>query len=87
MTAMTMHASEAALRATLTALADRYEAIAEKATTPQGWARAVQIRKAAGDVRFILATGRLPLYLMSNVASADLCPAEDIELVDEESAS
>jgi len=80
MTARTMHPKEAALRAVLTDLADRWELMAanEEAAIPllEGPAaaqvgaevaqRAATYRKAAADVRDVLATGRIPHDLMTD---------------------
>lgn len=62
---------ERKLRAALTTLADRYEGIAARATTDVGRQRAQQIRKAAEDIRRVLATGRLPLYLTNTEATEE----------------
>lgn len=80
MTAKTMHASEAALRATLTTLADRYEQMAKAGPdfgdellidepTPiqlQQHERAAAYGKAAADIREVLRTGRIPHGLMTD---------------------
>lgn len=66
MTAQTMHHSEAQLRAALNDLAARYEAIARKATTEVGRSRAMQILKAADDIRHVLVNGYVPDYLITD---------------------
>lgn len=55
--------SEADLRAALTLLADRYQQAAVRVAATGSPHRATQIRMAADDIRLVLATGRLPLYL------------------------
>ncbi|MGW2010943.1 hypothetical protein [Streptomyces nigrescens] len=86
MTAKTMHQAEANIRAALTALADRYQQIADRATTDVGRLRAMQIRQAATDIRHTLATGRIPAYLMTGPELDALTTAEHAELVDEPAA-
>lgn len=66
MTVRTIHQNEADLRAAFTTLAERYEAIADKATTDVGQGRARQIRQAARDIRTVLTTGRVPHDLMTD---------------------
>lgn len=73
----------AALRTALTDLATRYEAIASRATTDVGRARAGQIRKAAEDIRIVLAAGRVPLYLLTDAELEAKTPASDAEIVGE----
>lgn len=58
--------SEADLRAALTTLAERWEEIAAKATTDLGRERAMQIEAAAKGVRYVLATGHVPHWLMTD---------------------
>ncbi|WP_030917456.1 hypothetical protein [Streptomyces sp. NRRL B-24720] len=59
------------LRAALADLARRYEAIANRATTVPGRQRAQQIRKAAGDIRHVLATGHVPAYLATDTVNEE----------------
>ncbi|MEU0847672.1 hypothetical protein ABZ387_06855 [Streptomyces flaveolus] len=80
MTVRTMHQIEADLRATLTALAERWEQMAnsEEAAIPllegpaaeevgaQVHQRVATYRKTASDVRNVLATGRIPHDLMTD---------------------
>lgn len=80
MTAKTMHQTEAALRATLTLLAERWEQMAKSAPdlgdellieepTPLQRCqieRAHTYRTAAADVRDVLRTGLLPHGLMTD---------------------
>ncbi|MEW2578405.1 hypothetical protein [Streptomyces syringium] len=54
------------LRVPFTQLAERYQEIAENATTDVGKQRAMQIRRLAEDVRHILATSHIPSYLMTS---------------------
>lgn len=58
--------SEADLRAALADLASRWEEIAAKATTDLGRQRAMQIEAAAKGVRYVLATGHIPHWLMTD---------------------
>jgi hypothetical protein len=71
----------------LNVLAERYEEIAAKATTDVGRARAAQISRAAKDIRVVLATGRLPHWLMSDAELEAATPAQDAEIADEEPTS
>jgi hypothetical protein len=86
MTVKTMHQAEANLRAALTALADRYQQIADRATTEVGKGRAMQIRQASKDIRRTLDTGRIPAYLMTSAELDELTTAEHAELGDEPAA-
>ncbi|GFE20132.1 hypothetical protein [Streptomyces nigrescens] len=83
MTAKTMHQTEASLRTALTALADRYQQIADRATTDVGKLRAMQIRQAGNDIRHTLAIGRIPAYLMRSAELDALTQTEPAELADE----
>ncbi|WP_432017678.1 hypothetical protein [Streptomyces hydrogenans] len=51
------------LTETLARLARMWEGVAERATTPTGQSRGMQLRKVAEDLRYTLTTGRLPAYL------------------------
>lgn len=84
MTAKTMHPSEAALRATLTTLADRWEQMAGPKPDPSEGLfvdepgpferarieRAATYREVAADIRDVLRTGLLPHGLMTDAELA-----------------
>ena len=62
MNAKTMSQGEANVRSALTALADRYEEIAERAEHDRGAA----YRRAADDIREVLRSGHIPHTLMTD---------------------
>jgi hypothetical protein len=90
-TAKTMHRSEADLRAALTALAERYEEIVDRAPRHPQWIsipplsigqraehdRAIGYRNAARAIRDILRTGQLPNDLPDNSGWEDLDPRQE----------
>ncbi|WP_372344645.1 exonuclease domain-containing protein [Streptomyces sp. KL116D] len=75
--------AERKLRTDLVTLAERYEAIAAKARTEVGEERGRQIRQTARDIRTVLSTGRLPIYLMTDDELEAGSPAQHAEIVEE----